>query len=81
MTLKGEKAKEIARLYISRGAMTRAEFLAEHRIKEHELRAMRKSLEDLARRCAGGDRPDCPILDDLAIGVEHVSLRCVKEKG
>ena len=39
MTLKGEKAKEIARLYISRGAMTRAEFLAEHRIKEHELRA------------------------------------------
>ena len=38
-------------------------------VKERELRAMRKSLEDLARRCAGGDRPDCPILDDLAIGV------------
>lgn len=36
--------------------------------KERELRAMRKSLEDLAHRCAGGDRPDCPILDDLAIG-------------
>lgn len=49
--------------------------------KEHELRAMRQSLEDLARRCAGGDRPDCPILDDLAIGVEHVSLRCAKERG
>ena len=36
--------------------------------KERELRTMRKSLEDLARRCAGGNRPDCPILDDLAIG-------------
>ena len=41
----------------------------EMEVKERELRAMRKSLEDLARRCAGGDRPDCPILDDLAIGV------------
>lgn len=40
----------------------------EMEVKERELRAMRKSLEDLARRCAGGDRPDCPILDDLAIG-------------
>ncbi|RSV51590.1 Cu(I)-responsive transcriptional regulator [Sphingomonas sp. ABOLD] len=54
---------------------------AEMERKEQELRAMRKSLEDLARRCAGGDRPDCPILDDLGIGVEHVSLRCAKEKG
>lgn len=36
--------------------------------KERELRAMRRSLEDLAGRCAGGDRPDCPILDDLATG-------------
>lgn len=34
--------------------------------KEHELRAMRQALETLARRCAGGDRPDCPILDDLS---------------
>lgn len=34
--------------------------------KERELRAMRKSLEDLARRCAGGERPDCPILEDLS---------------
>ena len=41
----------------------------EMEVKERELRAMRKSLEDLARRCAGGDRPDCSILDDLAIGV------------
>jgi len=39
MALDDKKAKEIARLYISRGATTRAEFLAEHRIKEHELRA------------------------------------------
>ena len=41
----------------------------EMEVKERELRAMRKSLEDLARRCASGDLPDCPILDDLAIGV------------
>ena len=38
----------------------------EMEVKERELRAMRKSLEDLARRCAGGDRPDCPILSALS---------------
>ena len=40
----------------------------EMEVKERELRAMRKSLEDLARRCAGGDRPDCPILEELSSG-------------
>lgn len=30
------------------------------------LRSMRRSLADLIERCAGDDRPDCPILDDLA---------------
>ncbi|MEA1013920.1 Cu(I)-responsive transcriptional regulator [Sphingosinicella sp. LY1275] len=34
--------------------------------KEREIRAMRRSLEDLARHCHGDARPDCPILDDLA---------------
>lgn len=34
--------------------------------KEDELRAMRRSLEQLARSCHGDGRPDCPILDDLA---------------
>ena len=31
-----------------------------------ELEAMKRTLHDLARRCHGDDRPDCPILDDLA---------------
>jgi Cu(I)-responsive transcriptional regulator len=33
-----------------------------------ELEAMRATLADLARRCHGDARPDCPILDDLAAG-------------
>jgi Cu(I)-responsive transcriptional regulator len=36
----------------------------EARIKEME--AMKASLEHLVLACAGDDRPDCPILDDLA---------------
>ncbi len=31
-----------------------------------ELQAMRASLTDLADRCQGNDRPDCPILEGLA---------------
>jgi MerR family copper efflux transcriptional regulator len=27
---------------------------------------MRRTLVDLMERCHGDDRPDCPILDDLA---------------
>lgn len=34
--------------------------------KARKLEAMRKVLIDLAGRCAGGDRPDCPIIDELA---------------
>lgn len=33
--------------------------------KARELDAMRRSLEHLAERCHGDDRPDCPILIDL----------------
>ena len=35
-----------------------------------ELRSMRGTLADLVQRCRGDDRPDCPILDDLADGEE-----------
>jgi MerR family copper efflux transcriptional regulator len=35
-----------------------------------ELDAMRRTLLELAHRCHGDKRPDCPILDDLA-GPEH----------
>ena len=31
-----------------------------------EMQAMRRTLENLANACHGDERPDCPILDDLA---------------
>nr|WP_246505682.1 MerR family DNA-binding protein [Coralloluteibacterium stylophorae] len=31
-----------------------------------EMQAMQRTLQDLARRCHGDARPDCPILDDLS---------------
>jgi Cu(I)-responsive transcriptional regulator len=31
-----------------------------------EMQAMRRTLVELATHCHGDDRPDCPILDDLA---------------
>lgn len=34
--------------------------------KIEELELMRKTLSTLARRCHGDDRPDCPIIDELA---------------
>jgi Cu(I)-responsive transcriptional regulator len=34
--------------------------------KIRELQAMQRTLETLAQRCHGDDRPTCPILDDLA---------------
>ena len=30
------------------------------------MQGMQRTLEDLARRCHGDERPDCPILDDLS---------------
>lgn len=38
---------------------------AELRRKARELDEMRRSLEHLAARCQGDDRPDCPILGGL----------------
>jgi len=35
-----------------------------------EMQAMRRTLVDLALHCHGDERPDCPILDDLA-GERH----------
>jgi MerR family transcriptional regulator, copper efflux regulator len=31
-----------------------------------EMQAMRRTLQELSRCCHGDERPDCPILDDLA---------------
>lgn len=33
-----------------------------------ELKSIRNTLSDLAARCHGDQRPDCPILEDLASG-------------
>lgn len=34
--------------------------------KIEEMQAMQRTLLDLAQRCHGDDRPECPILEDLA---------------
>ena len=33
-----------------------------------EMQAMAKTLRQLVQKCHGDERPDCPILDDLALG-------------
>ncbi len=40
--------------------------VADLRRKQAELDAMARSLEHLAAHCRGDERPDCPIIDDLA---------------
>jgi hypothetical protein len=42
--------------------------IAELSARIDELESMRRTLERLTRACHGNDRPDCPILDDLAGG-------------
>jgi Cu(I)-responsive transcriptional regulator len=41
---------------------------AELKRKARELDAMRRTLEKLAESCHGDARPDCPIIEDLALG-------------
>lgn len=48
---------------VKRLARAHADELA---VRIAEMQAMQRTLEDLARRCHGDHRPDCPILDDLA---------------
>ncbi|SHH54298.1 Cu(I)-responsive transcriptional regulator [Massilia sp. CF038] len=48
-------------------AMAR-QHIAELDEKIASMQAMRRTLEQLAKRCHGDDRPDCPILDDLSLG-------------
>lgn len=40
--------------------------IEEMELKIKELEAMVKTLKHLSKNCHGDDRPDCPILDDLA---------------
>lgn len=55
---RGRSSADVKALALARAAELKA--------KARELDEMRRSLEDLAARCHGDDRPDCPILDDLA---------------
>ena len=48
-------------------AMAR-QHIAELDEKIGNMQAMRRTLETLATKCHGDDRPDCPILDDLSLG-------------
>jgi MerR family copper efflux transcriptional regulator len=54
----GRASAEVKRL-----ALARAEAL---HTKARKLEAMRTTLLDLAGRCTGGNRPDCPIIDELS---------------
>lgn len=69
-----EECRQLLALYNDRErASADVKKLAEERIaaideKIRQLGALRATLSDLARRCHGDDRPDCPILDDLARG-------------
>ena len=47
-------------------AMAR-EHIAELDRKIADMQSMRRTLEKLASACHGDERPDCPILDDLAL--------------
>jgi Cu(I)-responsive transcriptional regulator len=49
--------------------------VAEMRAKVAELSAMADTLQKLADRCGGTDRPDCPILEDLSRGPVHDRAR------
>jgi Cu(I)-responsive transcriptional regulator len=52
-------------------AVARAEEMGR---KADALQAMRRTLLDLAERCHGDSRPDCPILDELSNGEEKKPL-------
>lgn len=43
--------------------------------KARELEAMARTLKDLARHCQGDHRPECPIIDELALPESHISKR------
>ena len=67
-----EEIRELLSLWGDRGrssaevkalALARADELGR---KAEALEAMRATLLDLARRCRGDERPDCPIIDTLA---------------
>jgi MerR family copper efflux transcriptional regulator len=69
-------------------ASAEVKLLAQKRIahverKIEELQAIKRALLDLAERCQGDDRPDCPIIDELAgrptdTGLGEINARGLK---
>jgi len=71
-----EECRELLALYVDRDrASSEVKKIALDRVsiidgKIAELKGMRAALMNLAHRCHGDDRPDCPILEDLAREIE-----------
>lgn len=69
------KVADLLALWRDRGrASSDVKHLAEDQIQAleariREMQEMKAALEHLVRSCAGDDRPDCPILDDLGGGI------------
>jgi len=67
-----EECRELLSLYEDRNrASADVKALTRTKIKEvdrkiAELQSLKRVLTDLVRACHGDDRPDCPIIDDLA---------------
>lgn len=67
-----EDCRELLSLYLDRGRSSAdVKAMAQRRVDEIdrkilELQALRTTLGSLVERCHGDERPDCPILDDLA---------------
>ena len=67
-----EECRALLALYEDEGrASSEVKQVAEEHLEQidrkvAELQAMRTTLAKLIHRCHGDDRPDCPILDDLA---------------
>jgi len=72
-----EKIKLLVALWKDRGRASRdvkemaLQHVAELRMKVAALTAMADTLQELADKCSGSDRPDCPILKDLAGETDH----------
>jgi MerR family transcriptional regulator, copper efflux regulator len=67
-----DDCRELMSLYRDRNRSSAdVKAIAQHRVAEIEakiveLKALRDTLGHLVERCHGDERPDCPILDDLA---------------
>lgn len=71
-----EECRDLLSLYEDKGrASADVKAIAERHLhdidcKLTELQSMRRTLAHLVEDCHGDDRPDCPILDELAGGAE-----------